>query len=119
MFIDIFCCLQGTIPVWLSWIKYISHLYWGFMALIINDFKDRDGWKCSPTAAEQSADPNNCTVTGNEIIKTLGFNPSDLWLAFVGLFALVAGLHSLGYIFLRRSKTNYLPLDAIQSKKKA
>lgn len=100
----------GTIPVWLSWIKYLSHLYWAFLALSINDFAGRTGWKCPASA------PPGCVLSGDEILSTLGFNPNELWLGFVGLFALIIGYNGIGYILLRRSKPKYLPLTGIGKK---
>lgn len=103
---------EGTIPVWLSWIKYLSHLYWAFMALAINDFSGRTGWHCPQGSAP------GCVLTGDEILHTLGFHPNQLWLAFVGLLALIVGYNGLGYILLRRSKPRYLPLSGAPAGKK-
>lgn len=97
---------EATIPVWLRWIKYLSHLYWAFMALTINDFAGRTGWSCGANSAP------GCTLTGDDILATLGFNPSQLWLGFVGLLALIGFYNGLGYILLRRSKPKYLPLSS-------
>lgn len=78
------------------------------MALTINDFGGRTGWKC-PVGSEPG-----CVMTGNEILDVLNFNPNELWLAFVGLIALIVGYNGLGYILLRRSKPKFLPLAAAQ-----
>jgi ABC-type multidrug transport system ATPase subunit/ABC-type multidrug transport system permease subunit len=97
---------EGTIPVWLSWIKYLSHLYWAFMALTINNFAGREGWAC-PTGSA-----SGCTLSGDQILGNLHFDPDELWLAFVGLIALIIGYNGVGYILLRRSKPKYLPLSS-------
>ena len=95
---------QDTIPSWLSWIKYLSHLYWAFMALVINNFAGRQGWKC-PEGSEPG-----CTLSGDQILNTLEFNANELWLGFVGLIALIFLYNGVGYILLRRSKPKFLPL---------
>lgn len=104
---------EGTIPEWLSWIKYISHLYWAFMALTINDFHGRDGWACGAAGV---APPPTCK-TGDQIIQSFGFNPTRAWLGVVGLLALIVGFNLLGYLLLRRSKPKFLPLTDADGKK--
>ena len=99
---------EDTIPVWLSWIKYLSYLYWAFMALSINDFGGRAVWKCPASCG--NAVSEDCVLTGDTILATLHFNPDDLWLAFVGLIALILFYNGIGYILLRRSKPKYLSL---------
>jgi ABC-type multidrug transport system permease subunit len=105
---------EATIPVWLRWIKYLSHLYWGFMGLTINNFAGRSGWKCPPVAIELNP---NCELEGDEIVRQFGFDPSQLWLAFVGMLALIFAFNGLGYLMLRRSKPKYLPLSTAAAKK--
>jgi len=104
----------GTIPVWLSWIKYLSHLYWAFMALAINNFAGRTGWQECPDGSLGQCIP----VTGDQILNKAGFNPGELWLAFVGLLALIIGYNFVGYVLLRRSKPKFLPLAAATEHKK-
>ncbi len=101
---------EDTIPVWLSWIKYLSHLYWAFMCLTINDFKGR-------TIGGSETSPG---VPGDQVLDNLGFNANHLWLGFVGLLSLIVGYNALGYLLLRRSKPKYLPLagDTAVSRRK-
>lgn len=42
-------------------VRYISHLYWAFMALAINDFASRDGWGCPNSI------PPPCSVSGDQV----------------------------------------------------
>lgn len=101
-------CAEDTIPAWLAWIKYLSHLYWAYMALAINNFANRGyTWSC----VSQTCAQNGGLETGNDVLYYLHFNPNQLWLAFVGLFALILGYNGLGYLLLRRSKPKYLPLS--------
>ena len=74
------------------------------MALAINDFGGRTGWNCTVGS------PPDCVMSGDQILNMLGFNADHLWLAFVGLCALIFGYNGLGYILLRRSKPKFLPL---------
>ena len=84
------------------------------MALSINDFGGRSGFKCPPNPTPA----DGCVVSGDQVLDQLGFNADQLWLAFVGLIALIIGYNGLGYILLRRSKPRYLPLSARTAGKK-
>lgn len=37
---------QDTIPVWLSWIRFVSFLFYAFSGLMVNEFKDTCCWSC-------------------------------------------------------------------------
>lgn len=105
---------SDTIPVWLSWVKYLSHLFYAFMGLSINNFHGRSGWSCTSTGEteEEAAvkEATGCEITGDEILDRLGMNDYDVWMAFVGLLGLLVFYNTLGYIFLRLTKPRYLPL---------
>jgi ABC-type multidrug transport system ATPase subunit/ABC-type multidrug transport system permease subunit len=104
---------ESTVPDWIGWLKYLSHLYWAFLGLSINNFKGRDGWtECSNTATNGTC-LEYTSLDGDQILERLNFNPSQLWLSFVGLAALTGFYNTLGYILLRRSKPRFLPLHAI------
>ncbi|KAL4437525.1 hypothetical protein ABPG77_003506 [Micractinium sp. CCAP 211/92] len=104
----------ATIPAVLRWIRYISHLYWAYMGLAINDFRGRTGWACAISTPGVS-----CTVSGDEILAQLNFADNQLWEAFVGLLGLAFGFNFLGYVFLRLSKPKFLPLTPPAAKKDA
>jgi ABC-type multidrug transport system ATPase subunit/ABC-type multidrug transport system permease subunit len=95
-----------TIPAVLRWIRYISHLYWAFMAFAINDFSGREGWGCPNSI------PPPCSVSGDQILAQLGFSGNHLWQGFVGLLGLALGYNTLGYLLLRFTKPRYLPLTS-------
>ena len=105
---------QDAVPVWISWLKYISHLYWAFMGLSINDFGGRTGWIVPSTDNPESTQ----IETGDLILKRLGFNPSQLWLSFVALLGLLLFYNFMGYFFLRLSKQKTMPLTAIKQHSK-
>jgi len=101
---------QDAVPVWISWLKYISHLYWAFMGLSINDFGGRTGWQVPSTCGTGTTD-----ISGDDILsQRLGFNPSQLWLSFVALVGLLLFYNFMGYFFLRLSKQKTMPLTAIK-----
>ena len=105
---------QDAVPVWISWLKYISHLYWAFIGLSINDFGGRTGWIVPSTDNPESTQ----IETGDLILKRLGFNPSQLWLSFVALLGLLLFYNFMGYFFLRLSKQKTMPLTAIKQHSK-
>ncbi|KAL4452063.1 hypothetical protein ABPG75_007725 [Micractinium tetrahymenae] len=105
---------SATIPAVLRWIRFISHLYWAYMGLAINDFRGRTGWAC---AISTPGVP--CEVTGDQILAQLNFADNQLWEAFVGLLGLAFGFNFLGYVFLRLSKPKFLPLTPPAAKKNA
>jgi hypothetical protein len=87
------------------------------MALTINDFSGRSGWACDP--ANPAAPPPPACRTGDSIVEGLGFEPTRLWLGFVGLVSLIFFYNGIGFVLLRRSKPRYLPLSAAAAKKNA
>lgn len=102
---------QDTIPDWLSWISYLSHLYYAFLGLSINNFAGRTGWTCDgPPGA-------TCLITGDEILtQRLNFNPGDMWVAWLGLGLLIFGYNAVGYLLLKYKKERYLPLTPAKPK---
>lgn len=63
-------------------VKYVSHLYYGLQGLALNDFTGRTGWAC-PVGS-----PQPCSVSGDDILKQLGFYGDSLGFAFMGLLLL-------------------------------
>lgn len=110
---------EDTIPDWLAWIRYLSHLYWSFMALCINDFAGRTGWTCEPvpgTTTDAAVCKNACITTGDQILDRLGFGGNELWQGFLGLGCLIVGFNFIGYVLLRRSKPKYLVMHDVNGK---
>lgn len=60
----------------------MSHLYYGLQGLALNDFSGRTGWAC-PVGS-----PQPCSVTGDDILRQLGFYGDSLGYAFMGLLLL-------------------------------
>jgi len=101
---------QDAIPVWISWLKYLSHLYWAYMGLTINNFAGRTGWETCLNIADDGTCSRSIEETGDEILARLGFHAGDLWLAFVVLIGLLVFYNSMGYVFLRLSKPKTMPI---------
>ncbi|KAK0199972.1 P-loop containing nucleoside triphosphate hydrolase protein [Desarmillaria ectypa] len=82
-----------SIPVYLRWAKWISHLFYGFTALISNEFKDRN-FDCPLDDSYSNPDCN--AYHGDYIIKSLAV-PRDNWstipivaiLGFIVFYSLV------------------------------
>lgn len=107
---------QDAVPVWISWLKYISHLYWAFMGLSINDFGGRTGWLVPLPGSNDTSFKE--VETGDQILNRIGFNPNDLWLSFVALLGLLLFYNFMGYFFLRLSKPKTMSLTAIKRTQK-
>ena len=108
---------QDAIPVWISWLKYLSHLYWAYMGLTINDFAGRTGFNTCASVVN-----GTCVAwveqTGDEVLARLGFSSYDLWLPFVVLVGLLVFYNSMGYVFLRLSKPKTMPITNTEERKK-
>jgi ABC-type multidrug transport system ATPase subunit/ABC-type multidrug transport system permease subunit len=91
---------SDSLPVALSWIKYISHMYYGFMGFAVNEFKGRAGW----------TGPNGFPVSGDQILTAYGLGDNTMSEAIVGLCALIVGYNLLTYIILHFTQPRYLKL---------
>ena len=89
-----------SLPTALGWIKYISHMYWGFMSLAINNFQGNDGWGSS------TGNP----VSGDQILNTYGIGSYTMTEAVIGLCGLIAGYNLLAYAILALTEPRYLKL---------
>jgi ABC-type multidrug transport system permease subunit len=95
---------SDSLPVALRWIKYISHMYYGFMGFAINEFKGRKGWY----------GPNGIPASGDQILKAYGLGDDTMTEAVVGLCVLIAGYNLLAYIILHFTQPRYLKLKKSQ-----
>ncbi|KAK0187746.1 P-loop containing nucleoside triphosphate hydrolase protein [Armillaria mellea] len=67
--------IQGnSIPVYLRWMKWISHLSYAFTALVDNEFKDQF-FDCP--SGDATTDPNCITYRGDFIIESLAVPRKD------------------------------------------
>jgi len=93
----------SSIPVWISWIQYISVFKWGFEAFAAAEFHNRDFY-CKENQIIQVETEDGiiqtCPITdGDQVLQKLGLEvPRDYWLAIGILWVmfLVLRLVSLG-----------------------
>ncbi|KAI7840285.1 hypothetical protein COHA_006067 [Chlorella ohadii] len=109
-----FLVTYDSIPVWIRWLCWISHLYYAFMGLTINNFRGQSEWSCTTPATP------DCTArSGDAILTRLGFEDKGMWVPFVGLACLTLGFNLAGYAVLRFTKQKFLPLTGSTAKKRA
>ncbi|KAK0450317.1 P-loop containing nucleoside triphosphate hydrolase protein [Desarmillaria tabescens] len=91
-----------SIPVYLRWTKWISHLFYGFTALIDNEFKDRN-FDCPLGDTYSSPDCN--TYRGDFIIESLAV-PHQNWstIPIVAILGFIV-FYSVAQILLLHSFT--------------
>ncbi len=96
----------SNMPVWASWIKWISFATYGYSGLLINEFSGRS----IPCALDVgvsvgSTSLNECPQQGDDVLIALGITGwlSSLWFNVFMLIALQLGCRWGAYILLRRS----------------
>jgi len=90
----------SSIPVWLSWIQYISIFKWGLQALFVNEFYN-ESFTCTPSEYVSVTTPQGvyqvCPVTsGSQVLAEQGYDTTsrkDYWIAI----GVIAGL----WVFFR------------------
>eukprot|EP01053_Blabericola_migrator_P010382 Blabericola_migrator_1__10381@NODE_585_length_7468_cov_222_283070_g432_i0_p1_GENE_NODE_585_length_7468_cov_222_283070_g432_i0NODE_585_length_7468_cov_222_283070_g432_i0_p1_ORF_typecomplete_len820_score99_60ABC2_membrane/PF01061_24/0_049ABC2_membrane/PF01061_24/5_2e29ABC_tran/PF00005_27/3_6e11ABC2_membrane_3/PF12698_7/1_5e03ABC2_membrane_3/PF12698_7/2_9e10AAA_21/PF13304_6/0_00058CcmB/PF03379_13/0_0012ABC2_membrane_2/PF12679_7/2_4e03ABC2_membrane_2/PF12679_7/1_4e02ABC2_membrane_2/PF12679_7/0_00046 len=75
-----------ALPVWMSWIKYLSYYRWGFFGLVLNQF---------PEGSSFMGLPNSFSLA------LVGVSEKRMWLNCVVLVILGFGYRFLAYIALR------------------
>ncbi|KAJ7318624.1 ATPase [Desmophyllum pertusum] len=88
-----------TIPGWLSWLKYISWFYYGYEALVINQWDNYGNITCDES---YNRTDSPCIYNGNEAIEARGLDEGNLLIDVYGLLALTVGFRVLSYLFLLR-----------------
>lgn len=62
----------NAIPDWLGWLRYLSHLYYGFMGLAINNFRYRSGtWSCDNSVTSSTFNCPPTGITGDMVLQTM------------------------------------------------
>ncbi|KAI8326139.1 P-loop containing nucleoside triphosphate hydrolase protein [Martensiomyces pterosporus] len=91
---------SSVTPV-LRWIKYVCMMYYGYSALVQNEFGGLT-FSCPPGAG-------TCYRTGEEVIKAYSLGKQPIWECIVINLALAAGLYLFAYALLRwKAKPRYL-----------
>lgn len=89
------------IPVGIRWM--LRFLYWGYGALLVNEYRGRD-FPCS--YADASAGPATCIdgrYSGDEVLKEYGFQDMKIWENEIIMIAMFFAFRFLTYVVLRKT----------------
>jgi ABC-type transport system involved in multi-copper enzyme maturation permease subunit len=93
----------SNMPVWISWLKWISFATYGYSGLLVTQYAGRE----IPCATEVTLQigPNVCPLPGEEVLKAIGISGllSEVWFNVVMLIILQVCCRAAAYIVLRRS----------------
>jgi len=84
----------GSVPIWLSWLKYLSWFLYGFEALLINQWSSVEGIACSSNSILP------CLSTGEQVLDTLAFDKANFWRDIMMLVILAAVIRIVAFIVL-------------------
>ncbi|PFX22027.1 Protein white [Stylophora pistillata] len=82
-----------TIPVWLSWLQYVSWFNYGFEAMLVNQWDGYGGKICS------GKNKTDC-ISGDQVLNDLGVNKDNGLIDIYALLALTIGFRFIAYLFL-------------------
>lgn len=82
-----------TIPVWLSWLQYVSWFNYGFEAMLVNQWDGYGGKICS-------GKNNTDCISGDQVLNDLGVNKDNGLIDIYALLALTIGFRFIAYLFL-------------------
>merc|ERR1712000_403268 len=99
-----------NIPSWISWLKYVGPMFYGFNAMIYTQFKDVDFYckddqfihyedtvRC-PGGLEITVESDTCpTTSGNQIIDQFSADELELWQNVLILLAYIVVFRGLTY----------------------
>uniref|UniRef100_A0A0A9Y0I9 Protein scarlet n=2 Tax=Lygus hesperus TaxID=30085 RepID=A0A0A9Y0I9_LYGHE len=86
----------SSVPLYLSWIKYLSRFYYGLEAMTILQWRDISSIPCP----ENKELP--CIEDGYKVMYNYGYHPNNLLLDLSGLMIMFFVLNIVGYIFFAR-----------------
>ena len=110
---------NDNVPVYFEWLKYWSIFYWGFGILVWNElhnFNEGKGFQgvcncsfssscacCNDANATLVPNSTNCQyyITGEEELRLLGLQNTEIWQNFAILLGMIAGYRILCYLALR------------------
>ncbi|CAI5488360.1 unnamed protein product [Closterium sp. Naga37s-1] len=90
-----------TIPIFISWIKYVCFTYYAYRLIIKTQFSPSDTYECGPPS-----DPTSIICPMSAAPSFRDFSLGDAWVEVVALLVQVVLYRGLGYVALRRMKTN-------------
>jgi len=91
---------NNRIPIFVRWIKYCSFLYWGYGALLVNEFSGKT-FSCS--MANTDAYGTSCPIQGDKVVASYGFNSIKIGYALLALWG-ISLLCRIGAYFALRNK---------------
>eukprot|EP00121_Abeoforma_whisleri_P006665 Awhi_evm1s6069 len=98
-----------SIPIWLRWTKYISFLYWGYMALSLNEFRN-NVYNCALILNNTTPDPQ---CNGNFILTSFSIDIDEtLYLPLGVLLGFTLAFYVLSALILK-----YIPPSSAEHKK--
>jgi len=65
---------SGSIPAWLSWVKFISWFYYGYSALMTNQWAGVQDIDCQ---TDPNLPPGSCITTGNGVLDKLAIDQDN------------------------------------------
>jgi len=84
----------SSVPVWLVWLKYLSWLFYGFEALMINQWDGVEGIQCDRKGG--------CLEDGESVLSDRGFVESRFWVDIIILLVMIVVLRTLAFLALLR-----------------
>lgn len=96
---------SDNLPIGIKWIQYLSFLFYGFGALLTNEFKGQE-YSCDNAQGRGLSGLASCSesgiVTGEEILDELGFPNVNIWVSVGALAVIIVGIRIVTYVFMRR-----------------
>lgn len=91
------------VPVWISWLKYLSFVYWGYGLLMRVQFAGAEYWDCGPGRLQRGSGAGCSRVESLQKTLELMDNPNDgrEWLDVIVLLGMLAALRAATYVVLR------------------
>jgi len=96
---------NGSSPIWLDWIKYLSWFNYSYEALVINQWSGVTNISCTDvnmhnTASFNITEPDRCLKTGLEVLEQLNFQEENFNFDIVMLVVLSFGLRLAAFLSL-------------------
>nr|XP_058944927.1 protein white-like [Pocillopora verrucosa] len=82
-----------TVPVWLSWLHYLSWFSYGFEAMLVNQWNGYGDEICS-------GKNNTDCIGGEQVLHDLGLKKDNEVIDIYALLALTIGFRFIAYLFL-------------------
>jgi len=87
---------NGSVPVWLSWLKYLSWFLYGFEGLLINQWSGVENISC-PSEVNSNLP---CLTTGEQVLDTLAFEKGNFVRDILMLVVLAVVVRVLAFLAL-------------------